>query len=223
MTESVLSFVHTIASNIETFDALVGELAPDIPVRHTVRGDLLTQTLDAGELTADIRRQTTEAIVNEAENGAAVVLCTCSTVGPGADDAAGLTATKVMRVDRPMAEAAVRIGVRIGVAATLATTLGPTLDLLSEAAVQARKEIDLRPVIFEEAREKLLAGDMESYLSIIAEGLHRAAMNTDVIVLAQASMAPALKQCENIEVPILSSPRSGLAAAIDTYKSICVG
>ena len=74
MTESVLSFVHTVASNIETFDALVAELAPDIPVRHTVQGDLLTQALDAGELTADIRRQAAEAVVNEAENGAAVVL-----------------------------------------------------------------------------------------------------------------------------------------------------
>ena len=193
MTESVLALVHTIASNIETFDALVGELAPDIPVRHTVQGDLLTQALDAGELTADIRRRTAEAVVNEVENGAAVVLCTCSTVGPGADDAAGLTATKVMRVDRPMAEAAVRMGARIGVTATLATTLGPTLDLLSEAAVQAGKEIDLRPVVFEEARDKLLAGNTESDLSIIAEGLHRAAMDSDVIVLAQASMAPALK------------------------------
>ncbi len=193
MTESVLALVHTIASNIETFDALVGELAPDIPVRHTVQGDLLTQALDAGELTADIRRRTAEAVVNEVENGAAVVLCTCSTVGPGAHDAAGLTATKVMRVDRPMAEAAVRMGARIGVTATLATTLGPTLDLLSEAAVQAGKEIDLRPVVFEEARDKLLAGNTESDLSIIAEGLHRAAMDSDVIVLAQASMAPALK------------------------------
>ncbi|MFP6778207.1 MAG: aspartate/glutamate racemase family protein [Alphaproteobacteria bacterium] len=220
MTESVLSFVHTVASNIETFDALVAELAPDIPVRHTVQGDLLTQALDAGELTADIRRQAAEAVVNEAENGAAVVLCTCSTVGPGADDAAGLTATKVMRIDRPMAEAAVRIGTRIGVVATLATTLGPTLDLLSEAAVQAGKETDLRPVVFEEARDKLLAGDMENYLTIIAEGLHLTASDSDVIVLAQASMSPALKLCEDIEVPILSSPRSGLAAAIDTYKSI---
>ena len=151
------------------------------------------------------------------------MLCTCSTVGPGADDAAGLTATKVMRVDRPMAEAAVHAGARIGVAATVSTTLGPTLDLLSDAAAHAGKEIDLRPVVFEEARDKLMAGDTESYLSIIAEGLHRAAKDSDVIVLAQASMAPALKQCQDIEVPILTSPRSGLAAAIQAYTSICAG
>ena len=88
MTQPVLAFVHTIPANIETFDALVGELAPDIPVRHALHGELLKEALDAGELTADIRRRTAEAVVKEAEKGAAVVLCTCSTVGPGADDAA---------------------------------------------------------------------------------------------------------------------------------------
>ncbi|PCI21240.1 MAG: hypothetical protein COB68_00725, partial [SAR202 cluster bacterium] len=52
---------------------------------------------------------------------------------------------------------AVRTGARIGVAATVSTTLGPTLDLLSDAAAQADKDIDLRPVVFEEARAKLNA------------------------------------------------------------------
>lgn len=225
MTEPVLALVHTVPANIETFDALIGELAPDIPIRHVMHDALLTEALAAGELTADIRRRTAEAVVEEAENGAAVVLCTCSTVGPGADDAAALTATRVMRIDRPMAEAAVRTGprsgARIGVAATLSTTLGPTLNLLSEAATQAGADIDLRPVVFEEARAKLMDGDMESYLSIIAEGLHRAAKGSDVIVLAQASMAPALARCQDIEIPIMTSPRSGLEAAIQAYKSIC--
>jgi hypothetical protein len=221
MTEPVLALVHTVPANIETFDALIGELAPDIPIRHVMHDALLTEALAAGELTADIRRRTAEAVVEEAENGAAVVLCTCSTVGPGADDAAALTATRVMRIDRPMAKAAVRMGARIGVAATLSTTLGPTLNLLSEAATQAGADIDLRPVVFEEARAKLMDGDMESYLSIIAEGLHRAAKGSDVIVLAQASMAPALARCQDIEIPIMTSPRSGLEAAIQAYKSIC--
>jgi hypothetical protein len=210
MSEPVLALVHTVSANIETFDALIEELAPEIPLRHVIHDALLKEALDAGELTADIRRRTAEAVVKEAENGAAVVLCTCSTVGPGADDAAAMTATKVMRIDRPMAEAAVRtgprIGARIGVAATLSTTLGPTLDLLSEAAAQVGR---------------LMEGDMEGYARITAEGLHRAAEDSDVIVLAQASMAPALAQCQDIEVPILTSPRSGLEAAIQAYKSIC--
>jgi len=163
------------------------------------------------------------SVIAEAENGAAVVLCTCSTVGPGADDAAKMTATKVMRVDRPMAEDAIRRGGRICVTATVETTLGPTLDLLMEAAEKAGVEADLTPVVFEEARAKLMSGDTESYARIIAEGLHRVAEDSDVIVLAQASMAPALAQCQDIKIPILTSPRSGLEAAIEAYKVICAG
>lgn len=220
MTQPVLAMVHTVPANIEAFDALVAELAPGTPVRHAMHDTLLKEALDAGELTEDIRQRTAAAVTAEAEKGAAVVLCTCSTVGPGADDAAANSATKIMRVDRPMAEDAIRRGGRICVAATVETTLGPTLDLLREAAEKADVKADLRPVVFEEARAKLMAGDTESYVRIIADGLHRAAGESDVIVLAQASMAPALAECQDINVPILTSPRSGLEAAIDAYKAI---
>ena len=220
MTKPVLALVHTIPANIEAFDALAGELAPEVPIRHAMHDGLLKEALEAGELTADIRRRTAAAVVAEAENDAAVVLCTCSTVGPGSDDAARMTAAKIMRIDRPMAEAAVRMGKRIGVAATVSTTLEPTLELLSQAAAEAGAEVDLRPVVYDGARDKLMAGDTENYVRIIADGLHRTALESDVIVLAQASMAPALEACADIEVPILTSPRSGFEAAIAAYKAI---
>jgi hypothetical protein len=220
MSDPVLAFVHTIDSNIAAFDALIGELAPGTPVRHALRDDLLKAALDAGELTADIRRRTAEAILAEADKGAALVLCTCSTIGPGADDAARQTATTVLRIDRPMAEEAVRRGARIGVAATLATTLGPTMDLLNEAAEKAERKVELIPAVYGEARDRLLAGDLAGYADIIADGLRETAKGCDVIVLAQASMAPALAQCGDIAVPILTSPRSGLAAAVESYREI---
>ena len=220
MPQAVLALVHTIPANIEAFDALAGELAPEIPIRHAMHDELLKEALEAGEPTADIRTRTAAAVAAEAEKGAAVVLCTCSTVGPGADDAAAMTAAKIMRIDRPMAETAVRTGNRIGVAATVQTTLDPTLALLSEAATEAGADVELRPVVYDGAREKLMAGDTENYVRIVAEGLRRTALECDVIVLAQASMAPALEACGDIEVPILTSPRSGLEAAIKAYREI---
>lgn len=221
MTKPILAFVHTIDANIDAFDTLVGELAPGTPVRHALRDDLLKQALDAGELNDDIRKRTAEAVIAEAENGAALVLLTCSTIGPGADDAARQTATKVMRIDRPMAEEAVGLGTRIGVAATLTTTLGPTMDLLTEAAEKADRDVKLISAVYGAARDKLMTGDMEGYVEIIADGLHETAKACDVIVLAQASMAPALDLCDGIAEPILTSPRSGLAAAVKCYREIC--
>ena len=180
---------------------------------------MLRDALTAGELTADIRRRTAAAVLAEAEKGPGAVLCTCSTVGPGADDARDVAEVPVLRIDRPMAEEAVRAGTRIVVSATVDTTVRPTLALLEETARRLGREVELIAVVFESARERLLEGDQDGYVRIIAEGLHEAAADADVIVLAQASMAPALALCRDIDVPLLTSPRSGLEAAVATLRT----
>ena len=213
-----LVMVHTVAGLVDLFDELRAELAPDVPVRHVVQAALLTDAIDAGRLTDGIRARTRDALL-EATGGAGVVLCTCSTVGPGADDAAAETGVPILRVDRPMAEAAVEAGRRIVVAATLATTIGPTADLVADAALRAGKEVEIDSVVFAEARARLVAGDAEGHERIIAEGLREAASSADAIALAQASMTPALARCADIAVPILTSPRSGLEAAIARWRA----
>ena len=213
-----LVLVHTVAGLTAVFDALHGELGPDVPVRHVVQSALLTDAIEAGGLTDEIRARTCAALL-EAGSGAGVVLCTCSTVGPGADDAAAAAALPILRIDRPMAEAAVAAGARITVTATLATTIGPTVDLVADAARRAGRDVEIDSVVFAEARASLVAGDEEGHERLIADGLHAAASTADAIVLAQASMTPALARCADIAVPLLTSPRSGFAAAIARYRA----
>ena len=213
-----LVLVHTVPGLTAVFDALHGELGPDVPVRHVVQPALLTDAIEAGGLTDEIRARTCAALL-EAGSGARLVLCTCSTVGPGADDAAAEAAVPILRIDRPMAEAAVAAGARIAVAATLATTIGPTVDLVADAARRAGRAVEIGSVVFAEARARLVAGDEEGHAGIIADGLHRAAASADAIVLAQASMTPALARCADIAVPLLTSPRSGFEAAIARYRA----
>ena len=213
-----LVMVHTVAGLIDLLDELRAEIDPEVPVRHVVQAALLTDAIDAGGLSDEIRARTCAALMEAAE-GAALVLCTCSTVGPGADDAAAQADVPILRVDRPMAEAAVAAGGRITVAATLATTIGPTADLVADAARRAGKEVEIGSVVFAEARARLVAGDAEGHERIIAAGLHEAASSADAIVLAQASMTPALARCTDIQVPLLTSPRSGLEVAIARYRA----
>ena len=213
-----LVMVHTVAALADLFDELRAEIDPDVPVRHVVQAALLTDAIDAGQLTDEIRARTRDALL-EATDGACVVLCTCSTVGPGADDAAAEAQVPILRVDRPMAEAAVEAGRRITVAATLATTIGPTAELVADAARRAGKEVEIGSVVFAGARARLVAGDAEGHERIIAECLQEAASSADAIVLAQASMTPALSRCAAIAIPLLTSPRSGLEAAIARWRA----
>ena len=213
-----LVFLHTVQSNADTFADLLAEMAPDVPARHLVDESLLKDAMVAGRLTDDVRARTASAMTKAASDDAAVVLCTCSTVGPGADDAAVEASIPVLRIDRPMAEEAVRRASRIAVTASVETTIGPTVALLEEAAATAGRTVDLQPVDFDDAREKLVSGHMEAYLDRVAAGLCRVAADAELIVLAQASMAPALARCPDLPIPVLSSPRSGLSAAVDAYR-----
>lgn len=120
----------------------------------------------------------------------------------------------VLRVDRPMAERAVALGQRILVAAALESTVAPTRALVLQAARAASKQIELRELLCAPAWAFFERGDLAGYAQAIADALHGGAGDADVIVLAQASMAAAGPLCADMGIPILSSPRLGLEAAL---------
>jgi hypothetical protein len=145
------------------------------------------------------------------------VLCTCSTIGGCAEEIGRSAGAPVLRVDRAMAERAVELGPRILVAAALASTLEPTRALLLDAAARAGKTVRIGEVLCDSAWPHFERGDHAGYFAAIAECLRGVASDADVIVLAQASMAGAAALCADLPVPILSSPRLGLEAAIRAY------
>jgi Asp/Glu/hydantoin racemase len=73
-------------------------------------------------------------------HGAVAVLATCSSIGPAVVIVSQLVDVPVLRIDEPMASAAIETGRRIGVLATVASTLNPTVDLLRRRAQDLRKE-----------------------------------------------------------------------------------
>jgi len=212
-----LTFLHTSPVHIATFDRLLAELAPNVPARHIVDERLLSDARASG-ITADLRQRVAARLENAFEQGAAVVVCTCSTIGGCAEQALGPAGGPVLRIDRPMAEQAAALGGRILIAAALASTLAPTRQLLLEAAAQAGKNLTLSDLLCADAWEHFERGDQRAYLMRIAEYLRAAAPGADGIVLAQSSMAGALEFCPELPIPVLSSPRSGLEAALRVYR-----
>lgn len=215
---AAIAFLHSSALHIATFNALGAALAPGLKLAHTVREDLLVAAEKAGGVTPSIELKAGEAMLALAEGGARVVVCTCSTLGPVAERVADDADIPVIRIDRPMADEAVRSGNRIGVCGALAPAMETTLRLLEDSAGKAGRACDLMPVHFEDAWEEFRAGRLDAYHAGIADGLKRAAEDCDVLVLAQASMAPAALQAGDLGIPVLSSPRSGFAAAARIAK-----
>lgn len=215
--KSHLAFLHTTPVLIDTFDRLAKEADPELPVRHIVEEGFLTEAREKG-ISQDLDGRIQGRIGAAIEEGARVVLCTCSTIGASAESANDTADGVVVRVDRPMAEKAVEIGSRIIIAAALESTLAPTRNLILDVASARKKRIDLVEVLCDHAWSRLEAGDNEGYFSEIARKLKERASEGDVIVLAQASMAGAAELCPELSIPILSSPEIGFRHALDIWK-----
>lgn len=216
--EHTLAFLHTSPAHIPTFRTLLADLAPEIPARHVVDESLLSEACSAGEVTPALRERIKGTLLALEELGAVVVVCTCSTIGAVVEGLNTSMAATMLRIDRPMAQEAVALGSRIVVAATLSATLVPTRELILSVANQARKPVEIIDLLCDTAWSYFEQGNQMAYLQEVARQVQAAATLGDVIVLAQASMARASEFYTDLLVPVLTSPRSGLLAAIQAYR-----
>ena len=213
-----VTFLHTAELNVGVLGGLMAELAPDIEVRHVLHAEYLEAALRDGEISADLTDRVRGSMRQAAADGASVVVCSCSTIGAAGEFEDAAAGAEFLRIDRAMAERAVAAGSNIGVAACLESTVGPTTALTRQAAAARGVGAEIRTILIADAWPKLKSGDTAGYIGDIAAGLNREADGLDVVVLAQASMAGAAAMCGGLGIPVLSSPRLGVEAAIAAYR-----
>jgi Asp/Glu/Hydantoin racemase len=205
-----IACLHTAASNVAVFEAAARGL--DVKLSHVVRDDLLLSAEAQGGLTPDITRQTANALLAMTGNVDAVLL-TCSTVGPGAEEAARQSTVPIVRTDAALAAAAVRNGGRVVVLCAVATTVAPTRALFDATAAGTAAMIDVR-LVDGAAWTAFRAGDANRYFELVADACGAAYDDgADVVALAQASMTGAAAFVTTGAV--LTSPAVGLALVRD--------
>ncbi|WP_371525915.1 aspartate/glutamate racemase family protein [Streptomyces sp. NBC_01283] len=210
MVSPTLALLHTSPVHVPVFEGLRDQDHPGFALRHLVHEDLLARARAEGpDAVADDIQELLEQAVAE---GASAVLCTCSTIGAVTEARAAAVGVPVVRVDRPMAAAAVAAGRAVAVVATLESTLGPTRALVEEEAARAGRPVEVTTVLVDGAWERFEAGDGEGHVRLIAEAVD-ALEGVDSVVLAQASMADAADRA-TLPVPVIASPRPGLRAAV---------
>jgi Asp/Glu/hydantoin racemase len=209
-----VGFLHTSWVHVPTFRALLSDAAPGVLDVHLVDEDLL----------ADVRHRCLDANVDTrllgrlqelAEHTPSVIVCTCSTLSGHAERMAPQLGIPVLRVDRPMAECAVARGGHVAVLAAVESTLAPTRELLEECAAGCGSRVVVVDAPCLEAWGLFEGGDHAGYYALIARHVRSLADNVDVVVLAQASMAPAAALLEDLATPVLSSPRLAVLRAVE--------
>ncbi|UCG24629.1 MAG: Asp/Glu/hydantoin racemase [Chloroflexota bacterium] len=212
-----IAFLHTAAIHKATFGELMSELAPDLKVRHMIDESLLAEAREDGVIRRELESHIGQAMRNAASTGAAVVVCTCSTIGSPAERAGDGHMLITQRIDRAMADAAVQMGPRILIVAALNSTLAPTRALIDDSAARLGLPVCCRELLVANAWSYFERSAHEKYVGTIEDAIRANIEEVDVVVLAQASMAEAGERCRSLPVPVLSSPRLGVEAAIAAY------
>ncbi len=199
-----IALLHTADVHVATFNEIFNDIDAEIQLDHRVDANLLDRARRDG---AEAVRSDVLALLKELGD-ADSVLCTCSTLGPLADDAAR-SAENIVRIDRPLMEQACADGSTILVALCLESTRDATLDLLNDCASQAGKDIEPVVVVCSEAWAFFEAGDNDAYAASIVSAIKAKLAETsgvETIILAQASMRVAEAGLAGTGIPVRSSP-----------------
>jgi hypothetical protein len=230
-----VGLLHTVPIVAGDFERSVTNSAQGVLTEHVAHPWLLAEAIRSG-VTEEVTSRVIAACRYLVDGGAQAVLVTCSSIGEAAEAADAALPIPVLRVDAPMArdavrlarEAAARTGAvgRITVLATLESTLGPTGRLIERMIADGQRDgtatdqpssasVSVTPAVCPSAFELRAAGDAVGHDRAVAAAVAAAVASSDVIVLAQASMASAVAGGEAFDVPILTSPASGVAGLID--------
>ncbi|WP_129113776.1 aspartate/glutamate racemase family protein [Halegenticoccus tardaugens] len=213
-------FFHTVASLSGRFDSLAAEYVPEAETFHIVDESVLQELLSVGELTPGITRRICSQLSLAEDAGADVILDTCSSTSPAVDVARRMVDAPIVKIDDPMAEAAAARGDHVAVVATAASTLDPSTNLVRRKADRMDASVSVESVLIDGALDALQAGEKDRHDRLVSERVREIASETDVVVLAQASMshlAPTLG--DDVTVPVLSSPALAMEAIASESKA----
>lgn len=213
-----LALLHTVAFLADMFRKLLQESMPALDSFHLVDEGIIRGLMAQGKMTPQIvRRIGTQACLAQ-ESGADLILFTCSSTSPAVDSVRAIVDIPIMKIDEPMARHAVGLGEKIGVVATARTTMDPSVHLIESAARDRGRTVRVQGILESSAFEAKMAGDNDTHDRLVGDAVRRLAKESDVVVLAQASMAHLAEPLgKAVPVPVLASPRLCVAALKELF------
>jgi len=201
-----IAFLHTVAALAEKFRALANESLSEIDVFHMLDESLL-QDLMRDVPVQGIAKRLVTLIGLAVDARAELVVFTCSSTSPLIDIARPCFTIPILKVDDPMAEKAARLGNRIGILCTTTSTVSPSSELVAHHARLLGRNVSVEAVLVANAFVALQQGDRDRHDVLIQDAALDLAARSDVIVLAQASMAHLAEWlAPRVPAPVLSSP-----------------
>lgn len=221
MSKIRVGVVHTFLYSVEDIKAQFRAQLPEVEMINIIDDSLLEEALANGAATHDVAARMCDYYQNLQDLGCVCALNQCSSVGECSDVAGQMIKIPVFKIDRPMAKKAAELGERIAVIATACSTVEPSSRLVETEAAKLGKKVTVDRCFVEGAYDFLLkTGDKARHNQMVVERVEQAAMDHDVIVLAQGSMYHLMPLLSHIKVPVLTSLESGVAQIREYLDSI---
>jgi Asp/Glu/hydantoin racemase len=202
-----LAMLHTVAMLVDRFKSgLTGAVPASVDVVHMLDESLLRDLMRDGQSPGIVRRVVGLA-TQAADAGADLIVFTCSSTSPAIDVARQVVGVPILKIDDPMAARAVETGRRVGIVCTTSSTRGPSEALIRAHAAQAGREVGVEVLLVPGAFDALQSGRRDEHDRLVSAAALDLAGRSDVLVLAQASLAHLAESlAARSAVPVLSSP-----------------
>jgi aspartate/glutamate racemase len=161
--------------------------------------------------TPSIVRRLVSYATNFQVQGAVAAVCMCTTLTKAVEEAGKTMDIPFLTIDGPMLKEAVARGTKIAMLITARTTRLASTAAIRGVADQMGKSVKNDTILVEGAFEALnFEADREKHDRLIEEVARKAALDHDIIVLAQVTMADIAERLSDISVPVLTSVESGV-------------
>lgn len=202
-----LTIIHTTPATVSSIPEQIHKIYGDLfEIVNVMDDSLLNEIKEKGELTKTVIQRFIQYTLIAQNNQSDAILLACSSIGECGSIARSFLSIPLFKIDEPMATKAVETGNSILVLGTVKSTLKPTVELIQSKA-KPNQSID---TLFVEGAFELHETNIDKHDEIIANEVKNRLDDYDVFVLAQASMAGAIRYLEHEKDKILTSLPMGL-------------
>jgi len=216
-----VTLVHAVLPALAPMQEALARAMPELRVRHLLDEGLSSEAERRGgvDRVCVDRMLTLLRLAVDAETDAIMLTCTAySTMLPEAREQ--FAGTPLFAVDEVMVERAVARASRIGVLATFPAGLEQQRELLAREAAKQGRAIEIVPSLHPEAMRALRGGDAAAHDRLVLAALPALVESTDVVLLAQVSMARVLDAVPaQYRDRVLSSPALAAQALRNTFAT----
>ncbi|WP_201004010.1 aspartate/glutamate racemase family protein [Paenibacillus glycanilyticus] len=206
MSQTRIGLVHATLNSVQPINEAFREVAPDVKVLNFLDESLIEDLNQQGIVTTDLINRLADLIGKAEKSKVDGILLTCSSFSANVPELKSLFRVPLLSADYAMLEQAIEEGSRIGVIATVPAAGPVTEKQLLEIAEKRDKQVTILTEIIPEAFQALQEGKAELHDAFIHARITQLSKSCDVILLAQFSMARAVKSLPGSRVPVLTSP-----------------